>query len=245
MSRWKQASAYVAGRSHIKEDLPCQDRTICTEHEGMFMIALADGAGSAKRSDIGAEATLQTLTAYIGEHYDKLMAKDPGEISEELVGVALTRLTELAEEQEQSLGEFSSTLLFAAVKDKIYLAGHLGDGLIAVEKEEGLGTLSHPENGEYANSTYFTTSKDAASHLRIYKGELDEIQAFFLMSDGTAETMHRKQDDTLAPALKVISGWFDEHPVETLTDALHKNLENVIRQRTMDDCSMAIMKRMK
>ena len=47
---------------------------------------------------------------------------------------------------------------------------------------------SLPENGEYSNQTYFTTSKNLQKHLRIKKGLLSGT-SFAIMSDGSASVL--------------------------------------------------------
>jgi len=241
-AQWKSGCAYVRGRSHIKEDVPCQDRAKGMEKDGVALIALADGAGSAKCSHIGAELAIEAVSAELTAGFDEALSLQEEDIAAGWLDRILASLESTADANGMVAADYASTLLVVAVKGDSYIAGHLGDGLIAVEREE-LEVLSHPENGEYANSTYFTTSRDAEARLRIYRGNVEDIKAFFLMSDGTAAAMHRRTDDTLAPALKTISGWFMEHSVETIEQALHQNLEQVIKNKTFDDCSIAVMRR--
>ena len=44
---WKTLQCAVQGRSHIKTEIPCQDKTFTSIENGVSVIALADGAGSA------------------------------------------------------------------------------------------------------------------------------------------------------------------------------------------------------
>ena len=62
------------------------------------------------------------------------------------------------------------TLLFVSIKNNKYIAGHIGDGIIGIIDEKGDAiVLSEPENGEFANTTYFTTSENYKYHLRLYR----------------------------------------------------------------------------
>jgi len=60
---------------------------------------------------------------------------------------------------------------------------HIGDGMAVVELVDDSTILSLPENGEYANETYFVTGDDWLPHLRItpFSGT---IRCISLMSDG-------------------------------------------------------------
>ena len=52
---WNSVECAVQGRGHIKSDIPCQDKTFHVHENGVDVIALADGAGSARLSHYGAE----------------------------------------------------------------------------------------------------------------------------------------------------------------------------------------------
>ena len=58
---WNVIQCAAQGRSHIKSDIPCQDKTYSAFDNDTQVIALADGAGSAKLSHYGAE----TVTKFI------------------------------------------------------------------------------------------------------------------------------------------------------------------------------------
>lgn len=45
---WHFLSCEVIGRGHEKKEIPCQDKTYKFQYNGASVIALADGAGSAK-----------------------------------------------------------------------------------------------------------------------------------------------------------------------------------------------------
>jgi len=57
---WQVIGAAVQGLSHQKQGLPCQDALEfrCLP-DGVLLVALADGAGSATRSEVGARAAVQ------------------------------------------------------------------------------------------------------------------------------------------------------------------------------------------
>lgn len=228
------------GRSHEKEQVPCQDRTLTYSDGTIYFISLADGAGSAKLSDTGAEVALNTLCQIMQSEYKQLCESDEEELASYLLNHILHALQLKADELQTSLHEFASTLLFAVTDGTTYMTGHLGDGIIAC-KRNSLEVYSYPENGEYANATFFTTSKDARQKLRITRGDIKEIEAFFLMSDGTSASMLRNTDHTVAPALSTIATWLKEYDEATVTQALQQNLEKSIRLKTFDDCSLAVM----
>jgi len=57
---WKAIARSATGTSHKKQQLPCQDYgDFSISHKGILG-AVADGAGSAKHSDVGAKLTVKT-----------------------------------------------------------------------------------------------------------------------------------------------------------------------------------------
>ena len=69
IERWKNAQAYVIGKYHISNNLPCQDRTYYYEEHGVKVIALADGAGSQPHSEIGAELVCKEICELLTRNF--------------------------------------------------------------------------------------------------------------------------------------------------------------------------------
>lgn len=77
--------------------------------------------------------------------------------------------------------ELASTLVICCVneKKKTFCALHLGDGFIAIEnKRGGIKILSHPTNGIKRNETVLSTTEMALKYVKVYRGELKDIQKF-------------------------------------------------------------------
>lgn len=238
---WKMVSGQVQGRAHQRRSLPCQDRTYTLSRRQTFVIALADGAGSYRRSDQGANLAVRATSRALVSQFDVLYSMHPQDVARSIVDVVMHRLTR-ATGPSDDVRELSSTLLFVAVKGERYLAGHLGDGVTGYYDGEACCVLSTPDNGEYTNLTYFTTDSDAVPRFRVYRGVLQEHRGFFLMSDGAASSLYAKKDRVFAPALNEIFQWLELYPSYKVARALGKNLQSVIRNRTHDDCSLALMR---
>ena len=67
----KNCCMQVQGRAHIKNDVPCQDKTYTLTDPSGASIALADGAGSAGMSHFGAEPVTKCITEYLTEHFEE------------------------------------------------------------------------------------------------------------------------------------------------------------------------------
>jgi serine/threonine protein phosphatase PrpC len=60
MRMWNFVGAKVTGCSHIRSDMPCQDAFALRLLPGeTLIVAIADGAGSSARSDVGAQFAVQ------------------------------------------------------------------------------------------------------------------------------------------------------------------------------------------
>ena len=62
------------------------------------------------------------------------------------------------------------------------------------------------------------------------------------MSDGAAESLYKRCNCSLAPALSGILGWFEQETSIRVQDAIREMVMPKIVDRTMDDCSLAILK---
>ena len=237
------AAAASVGRGHASNNTCCQDKvhTLKKEHSsGMFYgISLADGAGSCRLSHIGAEIVTNNILSYIGMNFSRLtQLKDP---SKHLNRQIASWLCDYTETYDIDIKELSSTLLFVCIKNGRFILGHVGDGAIGFLHSDGnIHLLSEPQNGEYSNSTFFTTSSQHTHRLRIKRGTLQNARGFILMSDGTMESLCNKQDKTLAHSCANIIKWLDKSTEVDVKKALQTNLDTVLTKNTLDDCSLAI-----
>ncbi|CAA6821135.1 MAG: Unknown protein [uncultured Sulfurovum sp.] len=269
MSSWRIASSYIIGQGHIAKNIPCQDRTfklinreflklkanrkiyknrksikitknILDNKNSFYGLSLADGAGSCKYSDIGAELITRKILEHIKVNFDDLM-KDAN-ISFSLTDYIEKELNNITT-KDISFKDLSSTLLFIAIKNNKFIIGHIGDGVIGMlDKKNNLKTISKPDNGEFSNSTFFTTSVKYKERLRILKGTLKNAMGFILMSDGVEESLYDKKEESLSDTNKIIINWLKYNTEKDVEKALYNNLEQILSKQTSDDCSIGIMR---
>lgn len=243
MKYWKSAGVFVRGRSHIKNEIPCQDSVYSITNWNMSIISLADGAGSCKHSKYGAEISTRTVCKVFNKYFNRLYKSDIEKIKTVILGNILKFISRKAKELNAEIGDFASTLLFVAIKGNNYIIGHIGDGLIGkLSMEENLEVISFPENNEYANYTYFTTSKNVFQHFRITKGKIINSKGFILMSDGSAESLYDRRNKTISSVAKQILEWLDNNSTKDVSKALEENIKSFIIPKTSDDCSINLMK---
>lgn len=239
---WKMINYESCGQSHIKQNVPCQDKTYVSCENNVQTIALADGAGSARYSHFGAETTVKAISKYIAHNFEKLINKENGlDVKEIIISVIVNSLKEKAVNLNCDLKDLASTLLFVAVKDDKFMIVHLGDGVVGYIKDDDLKVASTPENGEYANATYFTTSYRAISKIKLFKGKLNNISGFVLLSDGSADSFYHKASKTLSDSLKRVIKWTGILSYEKMYSMLSSSFDEIVIKNTQDDCSIAVM----
>ena len=239
---WNVIQCAAQGRSHIKSDIPCQDKTYSAFDNDTQVIALADGAGSAKLSHYGAETVTKFICLELTEKFDTYFSDNDGaSVKQQLIEGMLKSLSKTANQLECEIIELASTLLFVAIKNNQFIIAHIGDGVVGYLENDEMKIASQPENGEFVNTTVFTTSKDAIKTMKLIKGPLGEIQGFVLMSDGTETSLYSKKERKLADVLKKIMQMSTIISVDKVQEQLEQSFENVIVNATTDDCSIAML----
>lgn len=56
---WRSVCCAAQGSGHRKSGVPCQDKTFRLDKNGVHIIVLSDGAGSARLSHFGAERVVR------------------------------------------------------------------------------------------------------------------------------------------------------------------------------------------
>ena len=201
---WNVIGASAAGTSHIKNGIPCQDTHQYRQMEnGLLLIAIADGAGSAARSQEGAvcavEVATQTLIDCLadtipqdGTQWEYLLIDAFSNARKAIIGLAQTEFTVPR--------EFATTLTLVIADHQWLVTGQIGDGVVVAQFPDGdLTVATRPQRGEYANETYFLTMEDALDHVEgcVYPRC---IQALAVMTDGlTRLAMNMPDNQPHAP----------------------------------------------
>ena len=244
MNAWHTQTAVTTGRGHLRRALPCQDRTFTLEENGVTAMALADGAGSTRFGQEGAEIATRTVCRLLCQDFDRLSAAEtPQELRQALLGPIRQELLDRADELAVQWGELACTLLAVAVQGDRYLLLHTGDGVIGYQRNGRLRVASVPRNGPFCNTTTFVTGRDALVTTRVIRGSAADLEGFVLMSDGCEACLYGKQQQKLAPLVeKLLLRTELLHP-RVSQEQLEQLLEQVIAQKTQDDCSLALLTR--
>ena len=239
---WRAIGGTAQGNSHIKTGTPCQDKIFTLNRNEDIVVALADGAGSARLSHFGAECTTKVICDYLNSNFDRLFTEEDGiAVKRELLDAILSELDIRCEELECERKDLASTILAIAIINEKFILVHLGDGVIGYLVGKELKVASTPENGEFVNETVFTTSSNALSSIQIKKGEIKNIIGFILMSDGPEVSLYNKRDKQLINGIKNVMLSCSLLPFEEAQRNIQNNIDSVLKNRTADDCSLQIV----
>ena len=246
---WRVVGAAVAGESHKRNGLPCQDYQSslllpCGEGQAL-LIALADGAGSAEFSELGArlavESALQALESSLTSA-DSIHS-DFESCMRLAFESAQRALLELAVEDEIPLRSLATTLTCVVAVDGFLTAGQLGDGSVVVQTaDEELVAVTQPQRGEYANETYFLVQDDALEHLQVQVLHYP-VRGLAVLSDGLMRLAlqmpaNRPHEPFFKPLFAFATSWEDP---EAAAGQLASFLSSErVSARTDDDKSLVL-----
>jgi len=199
---WRSGHFSALGTSHKSVNAPCQDSaTISLSNDNVWVAAtVCDGAGSAKHAEDGARYVSGQFNKKLIELAERLHTSPPGgwvndaiiayviEIRDGLRGLA----------KKDDIADYHTTLVAVLLGPKGGIAIHIGDGIVfagkaVFDKNSNRSLIddfvvSTPENGEYANETYFITESTWLKHLRILP--LPDANWAVLATDGGAEFLY-------------------------------------------------------
>lgn len=189
---WRVVGASVVGPSHVHAGLPNQDAYAFEIVDGALIVVVCDGAGSAASAEVGAGLMARALLDSL-RGASITAGVPPALWATAALRDARQRLEEEAARAGRPLSDYHTTVVAAVLlpQGDGYVL-HIGDGAaIASASLAGDGaanwkgaSVSAPENGEYANETFFVTQSCWADHLRLIP--LKGVTSILLMTDGAA-----------------------------------------------------------
>ena len=246
---FKEFHYQVRGHGHLRDGTPVQDRTKYLSRGGVQALCLADGAGSASHSEFGAQAVVDEGCALLVEQFHEFAASTDGaRVKLELLGRLRGKVDAVADRHGLESGDLASTFLGVAVSGDSFLGAHVGDGVVGYLKHGDLHVISAPDNSEFANQTTFVTSRSAAESMRLFRGSLEGVAGFILMSDGTGESLFNSRTGQLAGACSKLITAVASAPAHQGKNSDYKRqlrrlVDLKIRNATKDDCSVGILGR--
>ncbi|MGL5133535.1 MAG: PP2C family serine/threonine-protein phosphatase [Planktothrix sp.] len=248
IEHWQVVSASVTGKSHEKQNLPCQDAQGYKHlSDSCLIFAVADGAGSAKLADLGANIAVKIALFTLEKQINSVDINVKNIVWEdylkEALNQALSAIQTESVTQETELRELATTLILGIATPELVAVAQVGDGAIVVEDKTGnIQELTIPASGEYLNETIFLISPNAleTAQINLWSGQPKYLAAF---SDGLQML-----------ALKMPEGK-PHHPffsplfkfVETITDEIDAQEQLIgflrsprVTERTDDDLTLIL-----
>ena len=227
---WKVNAASAIGKYHIDTGLPCQDDFAFQVAGDVLIGVVCDGAGSSAHSELGAKACSQSVVESIVATLAEGAAGGlemvcSYEYLKTTVETARVRLQSIADENGFQFHDLSCTLVGCIASPEGGCLFHIGDGFGVAEYDGLSPIIALPENGEYANETYFVTAADWPVRLRITILPAAKTGCVALMSDGAAPFVVNRQQTGLfipfiKPVTKYLSGVSQEEGNHALWDTL-------------------------
>jgi Protein phosphatase 2C len=238
---WRTAAASVIGTSHVKSEQPCQDFSQCVTIGDTLICAVADGAGSASLSDVGAKIA---VTRFI-DTFGTASEIDHASMAQWLDSL-VNYLGQEANDRQAETRDYACTLLGVIAMPNHTFYFQIGDGAIVVPSYEAgaydwgaYDWVFWPQNGEYANLTNFATQRNAKQVFEFREGPaVSEIAIF---SDGIEHLVLNEATRRVhAPALRPIFDWLRTSESDAAgSQALQTYLgSDHINNRTDDDKSL-------
>ncbi len=254
-THWRIAAATAAGASHVRSNTPNQDavdyRLVNVGRDQIAVIAVADGAGSAPRSDDGSQIAVKAAVASIVDRINRRpVSAFSRHLATSLVRDAIKRaknaVVRLGKKRDVPAGEMACTLIVAVASERLATAAQVGDGAVIAFNVEGgdARTLCAAHSGEYANETTFITSR-TRPHLAASVGHIPgrDYDALGLITDGL-ENLSLNMPEREAfmgfwnPMLHDLA--HTDEP-EAVPGRLHSFISSErVQSRTSDDVTIAI-----
>ena len=247
-SQWKVVSDSVTGESHLRVGTVCQDSHHFARFRDDILIgAVADGAGSASKSEIGSHLAVITAVETLERFFERNHLPDEeGDWRTLLLSTlraAQQAVIEEAEKREAPVRELASTLILFVASKSFVAATQIGDGsLVLLDSEENLTALTTPQSGEYLNETVFLVSPKAieGAQFVFWVGNVRSLAAF---SDGLQLLALKLSDSSphppfFAPLFRFL------HEAQGMAEA-HEQLRSFltspkITQRADDDLTLLL-----
>jgi len=237
----------VRGRGHAAEGTHVQDRTAYKHHRGVQVLCLADGAGSASHAEYGAQTVVDAGCALLVDRFEEFSTgEDAADAREIITRTLVCALEDTARRVGCEVLDLASTFLAVAASADRFVVAHIGDGVIGYVKNGEMKVASAPDNAEFANETTFVTSSTAASSLRLFRGSLEAVSGFILMSDGASASLFDQRARTLAPACAKLISIVASAPARQSKNPEYKKrvkrvIDTQVRPATKDDCAIGIL----
>ncbi|TAD78360.1 MAG: protein phosphatase 2C domain-containing protein [Oscillatoriales cyanobacterium] len=245
----KAIALSVAGSRHRRAGEPCQDASGWRAGPGWAIAVVADGAGSALDSAVGAQLAVDHSLDTLQRLHQRRSPQTPANwvpLLRVAVRSAKWAVERKARDRQQTPRELACTLIVAIALPTGVAIAQIGDGAVVVRDRTGsFTTLSQPEQGEFANETRFLVEPGTARspQIQLWAGDWVDLALF---SDGLQRLALQEPDRQ--PFTPFFSPLFQflavSEDLAAMGDRLTTFLQSDrIADRTDDDLTLLLMHR--
>jgi hypothetical protein len=184
---WQVAGVSVRGAGHVRGGDPCQDACAFEELDnGFLVLAVADGAGSARLAREAAQLQVETATDFLTRRLAGPggARADPRELLEPALCHALAEVEAAAAAANTAPRDMAATMILAVAAPTWVCCAQIGDGaVVRATGEDAFAGLTVPSGGEYVNETTFLVSPGALDQVQ-YASCGEAVPFLALLSDG-------------------------------------------------------------
>ena len=244
---WKYIYSSTKGTSHEATNIPRQDNckiNVYTINGKDYLVsAVADGAGSAKHSDLSSK---YICNLFLKKTENWLKSNNIEDITRDTIvewffyfqkvvkrAVTLLKL--------ESVRDLATTLLFSILSENYNVFVQIGDGIIAKgDDENGFECVFLPQNGEFLNTTHFATESNATD-IFMFKTTNENVKRIAMHTDGIEQiAFDFKTQKPFEPFFKPFFNALEKLKKYEYSESLSKQLENFltsdrVNKKTDDD----------
>jgi len=198
MKKW--SSFFQPPRQGVhSNNAPCQDNVCVKESNEIIAVAVSDGLGSLKMSEVASNA-VTTATVDFLTNKDNYKNCSPKDFIRKIVDISRQSIIYVCEQQNLDKNDMDCTLLFAVLfKHKgVYLTGQLGDGAVCLIKKDEAIKLPNVNDDikSGANMTKTIFSSEAESFFVLKQiDKADDILGIVLTTDGLQNEIYSARGD--------------------------------------------------
>ena len=242
-------SATVIGNSHISRGRPNEDNFFVGRGPADWLACVvSDGCGSAAQAATGSKLISELVGEALLRTSARIEKKGAGEwIIDDILGELAHCKIRLRDIVNADLRDYHATVVATLISPKGGFLLHIGDGIassfVTTQSQSNGITIkqditSNPENGEYANETFYLTEPSWIKHTRLTP--LTASQCVMLCSDGAQDVLFDRNDISSTDFLEILRSIGSSG---NQTDLLIKTLltSDFAKKRSSDDKTVLLI----
>ncbi len=243
MKMWKPLGVSVQGTINKENNIECQDIIASYVKNGISVIALADGASVKEYSLEGANIVAPAVCKFVATNFVKLFTgEDAYEVKRIILEDLINRIAKRAKKLKTDIHEFASTLIFIAIKeDKQCIIGHIGDGIVCREDENGWSIISKEESKNILNETDLVTGLNVYARMKLIREDINSSSSFAILSNGCEDAI---ANDGLAN-VESFANFVKENKAEEAVEVITNTIVHIQEEKSTGDCGVVFLNKVK